>query len=380
MRIAKDDAKTRKGTKTAWMGTRWVNGRQEVITDETITILATAAGGEEREVPWVREYKHLGTPLMALHEGRHEAAREKVRNACKRTIWAIGKVPCLTQKQLRRAMQAAVTGVIGYYGRATPIRYEDCAAIEEARAAVLRHRKWHTGDPSNIYAGKEAGGMAHEHAYQIAVAAYVDQIDAVMACGEGEPAREAMNARIAQVCDGLGCDVTPQEWRVHEQHQGLHEDGLVEAWLLMRARTGLAGCRTGWRPMCTEPDSDECEHDTRWPRLRADMTTAEWRTARRQRGHWRMARDRRVARLNMELVHANQAAAAGTAAAMVGMELEMWFEKLAAWHAGTVVETRQRARGGGWQHRVVFEVAEDEAWYELHQERWRMWQDTQCTT
>ena len=102
VKVNKADAERKKGTKTAWMATRWVDGEEVEAADEALEL---PCGGE---VPRVSEYKHLGTPMRAAYEGRHDAARKKVVDACTRTLWAIGKVPGLRKEQLKRAMRAAV--------------------------------------------------------------------------------------------------------------------------------------------------------------------------------------------------------------------------------------------------------------------------------
>ena len=52
------------------------------------------------------------------------------------------------------AMQAAVAGVIGYYGRATPLSWADCKEIERTRARVLEYAEQHGGMPG----GQSADG------------------------------------------------------------------------------------------------------------------------------------------------------------------------------------------------------------------------------
>ena len=82
-------------------------------------------------------------------------------------------------------MSVAVAGVIGYYGRSTPMRMEDCNAIEAARVIAMQHqqRGYSPGEPRlQLYATANDGGLQHEHAYRVAAAALVDQIDRAL-CG-----------------------------------------------------------------------------------------------------------------------------------------------------------------------------------------------------
>ena len=72
-------------------------------------------------------------------------------------------------------MSLAIAGVIGYFGRSTPISLETCKSIEAVRAEVLRRRGFCPSEPRLlIFAAHEAGGLNHEHSYQYAATSLVD--------------------------------------------------------------------------------------------------------------------------------------------------------------------------------------------------------------
>ena len=162
-------------------------------------------------------------------------------------IEMIGRVPALSSEQTSRCMDLAVSGVIGYYGRSTPITWEDCEQIETVRARVVRQRGFAPGVPKlQVYASYEMGGLEHMHAYMVAAAALCDQIDRALCGGEGEPARAATEAHIAATCFRLGCrQVHPLVWRPDHLTESLDPHMSIEAWLLAKARTGLMGMETG---------------------------------------------------------------------------------------------------------------------------------------
>ena len=95
-------------------------------------------------------------------------------------------------------MALALSGVLGYYARATPMSWSVCEEIEAVRAEVLASRQLHPGVPrAGIYLDAKAGGAGHTHVYQYAAAAFVHQVDCALASPEGCPARVAMAERVA---------------------------------------------------------------------------------------------------------------------------------------------------------------------------------------
>ena len=102
-------------------------------------------------------------------------------------------------------MSLGIAGILGYYGRATVITWEDCVEIEKARAAAMRARGFTPGVPRvQMYTPLKSGGMGHEHAYTYAAAALCDQFDRALCGGKGEPARLAVEDAIVSACTRLG--------------------------------------------------------------------------------------------------------------------------------------------------------------------------------
>ena len=116
-------------------------------------------------------------------------------------IRLIDRVPILGPEQLRRAMGLAISGILGFYARSTPIPWSTCKEIEAVRAEVLQRRGICPAAPRlPIFAPCEAGGLGHVHTYQIAASAFIDQIDRMVSSGEGVStvsARQALSDRRA---------------------------------------------------------------------------------------------------------------------------------------------------------------------------------------
>ena len=165
------DFETRKGSKTAWMGVYYdENGQECEVTGAKVEIV------NGHEVPQVKWYKYLGTPLQTQYKGRHDAMRAKVVNTCCALVRKIGRVDMLGPRQTRRAIELAMAGVLGYYCRSTPMRWADCEKIEAVRASVLAQRGMAAETPrAAIFLPEEAGDAGHMHAYAYAAAAYIDQ-------------------------------------------------------------------------------------------------------------------------------------------------------------------------------------------------------------
>ena len=145
----------KEGTKTAWMATYWQGGKERDISGWEIRL----PNGDL--VPQVKVYKHLGSLETSTWREAGVATREKVRRRCTQMIEMIGRVPALSSEQMSRCMDLAVSGVIGYYGRSTPITWEDCEQIETVRARVVRQRGFAPGVPKlQVYASYEMGGSS----------------------------------------------------------------------------------------------------------------------------------------------------------------------------------------------------------------------------
>eukprot|EP00965_Chrysotila_dentata_P051128 1694947-Pleurochrysis_carterae.AAC.2 len=141
--------------------------------------------------------------------------RKQIARKVKRLIFAIGRLPGLTQGQLGRIMALGVSGVLGYYARSTPMDMTTCKSIEEARVKVLRAAGYATGLPrGQIYHAAQEGGMeTHEHAYGVAAAAYCDQIDRALCAPPERMDHINVAEALAETCYRLGCrGRSPLEW------------------------------------------------------------------------------------------------------------------------------------------------------------------------
>ena len=109
MRAKPEEAVTRRGTKTAWMGCYYdERGREREITGYTMRFPT----GEE--IPQVSQYTHLGVSIQVGWKARHEEAREHVARRCTQLVKMIGKIDMLGPNQMVAAMDLAIGGVIGY--------------------------------------------------------------------------------------------------------------------------------------------------------------------------------------------------------------------------------------------------------------------------
>ena len=73
-------------------------------------------------------YRYLGTEMAPMwHHGR-EATREEVRKSCIQVVRMAGRIPLLDNDSLRRVIDTAVSGIIGYRGRGTTLRWSGASA------------------------------------------------------------------------------------------------------------------------------------------------------------------------------------------------------------------------------------------------------------
>ena len=113
---------------------------------------------------------------------------------------------------------------------------------EGAALRVLATAGQCPSEPSVLtYAAREAGGAGHTHTYQVAGAAFMDQVDRALRGEAGRPAMVAMAERIASMAERLGCRECPLTWHPEELEGELREDRLAEAWLKYKIRAGGAG-------------------------------------------------------------------------------------------------------------------------------------------
>ena len=99
---------------------------------------------------------------------------------------------------------------------------------------MLRRRGLAAGDDAlQVYASRDAGGMDHRHAYQVAAAALVDEVGKALEAPEGTPAREAVEAHVRAVCVRWGWmgRGSMREWHPVHLRELLSDDVIGEAWL-----------------------------------------------------------------------------------------------------------------------------------------------------
>eukprot|EP00965_Chrysotila_dentata_P107207 3542131-Pleurochrysis_carterae.AAC.1 len=104
--------------KTAWSG--------EVVLPDGETI---------PQLKGTETYKYLGTHLRPgrARGNSNKDMRKQIAGKVKRLIFAIGRLPGLTQEQLGKITSLGVAGMLGYYARSTPMDMTTCKSIEEAR-------------------------------------------------------------------------------------------------------------------------------------------------------------------------------------------------------------------------------------------------------
>ncbi len=83
--------------------------------------------------------------------------REKITKAMKRAIGMAGRIPYLCADQLGEMMGMIMGGVIGYYGRGTPIDDDTCQRIVGVQEYVARVRGFGTGRPHIMMYEDDAG-------------------------------------------------------------------------------------------------------------------------------------------------------------------------------------------------------------------------------
>jgi hypothetical protein len=194
-------------SKTAYMATYWMNGKEHDVEmgegfgirmpDEEWVPQIKAGTAEAARTTWgiatarkreeaaakrkadgqlplakdkeIRTYTHLGTGMTPRWKNGQEVAREAVRKDAIAVITTIGRIPGLSNAQMANVMNMATNSLIGYTGRCTAIRMEDCEAIEAARTTAMQRRGYSPGAPRHqIYDEPENGGLGHKHAYSVA--------------------------------------------------------------------------------------------------------------------------------------------------------------------------------------------------------------------
>eukprot|EP00966_Prymnesium_polylepis_P061741 1433057-Prymnesium_polylepis.1 len=83
---------------------------------------------------------YLGTTVGPANTNAKEGTRQEVRKTLVQVIRTIGRIPCLSNEQMSKCMSVAVSGIVGYWGRSTPLRMDDMQAAEAARAVAVQQR------------------------------------------------------------------------------------------------------------------------------------------------------------------------------------------------------------------------------------------------
>ena len=259
------NAVIKKKSKTAWTGVYYHKGQPKDIANWTIkfpdgTPIPQLQNGEE--------YKYLGTHLPAAWNTKHTHAttRQKTIQACKKVIQHIGSLP-LAPETLNRAINLATAGIIGCFGRSTPITYEDCKTIEAEKSAVLNAQQIAPPVPKGpIYDTHHNGGLQFEHTYACAAAALADQIDRALSAPPDSTDYRTVAAAITETYARLGYRGNrPLEWHPLHLDGKLREDNLIEAWLQIQLRTGRRPRQTAARlHQALEEDSWQFEGTLLW--------------------------------------------------------------------------------------------------------------------
>eukprot|EP00965_Chrysotila_dentata_P086316 2848141-Pleurochrysis_carterae.AAC.1 len=119
--------------KTAWSEVYYNEEGQE--SDITGWEIMLPDGTKIPQLKGTETYKYLDTQLRP---GRAKGSSVKqmgkiIAEKSKRLIYAIGRLPGLTHKQLESIMALRVAEILGYYARSTPMDMTTCKSIEEAR-------------------------------------------------------------------------------------------------------------------------------------------------------------------------------------------------------------------------------------------------------
>ena len=204
---------------------------------------AVVSGGASGET---RTYRYLGCEISPSPDTGYERTRAEVVRQTAQILQIIGSLPGLDNARMCEVMGVAVHGILGFFGRTTPMTWADCEAIEAARAGALRARGFSPGNPRvQIYAATEQGGLGHPHAYRVAAGALIAQIDRALSGDDGEPQREAARSAVTEKCKQLGCrGESPLTWDPRHIRDLNGESDLIEAWLLAKRRTRVQAVAT----------------------------------------------------------------------------------------------------------------------------------------
>ena len=134
-------------------------------------------------------YKHLGTELTGTVD--HSAIRARVEARIRALVQLVGRLGGAQLEQVRDCLLTVVRGVLGYYGRATPMARAVCHGIDVEMRRVLA-ALGHCGR-----CGHAAGGLGLEAAACTAAAALCDEVSRALAGRDGKPACLAIESLVA---------------------------------------------------------------------------------------------------------------------------------------------------------------------------------------
>ena len=177
---------------------------------------------------------------------------ERVAWRCTNVIRLLGRVGGLDRKQYDRMCTSITSGLCHFYARSTPFDWETSEQIETARRKAYARMGFRArcGPRVQVYSPAAAGGLGVTHFYVHAAVALFDQVDRAL-CGKlGEPARAAIESRIATTAVGLGYvpsieAPTPLDWLPWHLREHLRVEYIVECWLLVQMQAGVRSRNTG---------------------------------------------------------------------------------------------------------------------------------------
>ena len=111
--------------------------------------------------------------------------------------------------QMIEMPDCVIEGVVGFYGRSTPLSREFCEKVEKCRRAqFVRVGKRRRGEGNcEVYAEHRAGGFRAVHTYQVAGAAMISEVYRGLNTPVRSPVRYAVRSALAVIAWRLGCRV-----------------------------------------------------------------------------------------------------------------------------------------------------------------------------
>jgi len=180
-----------------------------------------------RVVPRVSKYKHLGT--VTGSSGGPEVQRERILQKLRGVLSVVCSLE-VSLDQMIEMTDCVIEGVVGFYGRSTPLSREFCEKVEKCRRAqFVRVGKRRRGEGNcEVYAEHRAGGLGAVHTYQVARAAMISEVYKGLNTPVRSPVRYAVRSALAVTAWRLGCRVPVWEWEWGHAVGSLSEDWVME--------------------------------------------------------------------------------------------------------------------------------------------------------